>query len=117
MNTSIIADTKLTYGKFQGKRFSWVMDRAPTYVAWAKTQVPTCGTELFLMVQYAEHRQAVELTNQAFQRWERKWQMLRTAHNEWMQHRKSQPTSTTPGSENGCKQKTRGESSVYSFLD
>ena len=26
-----VADTKLTYGKFQGKRFSWVMDRAPTY--------------------------------------------------------------------------------------
>ena len=39
-----------------------------------------------------------------------------SAHNEWMQHRKSQHTSTTPGKGNGC-QSRRGESSVYSFLD
>ena len=37
-------------------------------------------------------------------------------HHEWMQHRKSQHTSTTPGKGNGC-QSRRGESSVYSFLD
>ena len=86
-----VTDAEMSYGKHKGKKFSAICRQTPSYVTWARTQIPNCGTELFRLVQFADaQRMSVNEFNArhitVFE-FEQKWTRLRTQHREWMQRR------------------------------
>ena len=117
---SNVVDSLMQYGKHKGRMYSWAVRHDPGYVAWARTQIPTCGTELFRLVQYADHLVYGSLTLAAF---ETKWVPLRQRHRAHMQAFKdavSGPTTNTPapcGSGFWPTPKVRRGGTRYSFMD
>ena len=119
---SDLTDSLMQYGKHKGRVYSWVVTHDAGYVAWARTQIPTCGTELFRLVQYADHLVYACRTVAAF---ENKWAPLRQRHMAHMQAFKDAvsgtpaPTNTPATNANGFwpPPKVRRGGTCYSFMD
>ena len=79
---SDVTDAKMSYGRWKDRTYSEIIARKPSYITWARTQIPKCGTELFRLVQFADSKQLHE------GHFELKWTKLRKQHYIWMQERK-----------------------------
>ena len=79
---SDVTDAEMTYGRWKGHTYNFIIKQKPSYITWARTQIPNCGTELFRLVQFADSKQLHE------GHFELKWGKLRKQHYIWMQDRK-----------------------------
>ena len=112
---SDLTDATMLYGKNAGRRYSWVVAHDPGYIAWARTQIPTCGTELFRLVQYADH---LRYATQAMGRFEAVWGPLRQRHIQHMQARKTALAGTSiPAPTVNGTWVPKSNHRVYSFMD
>ena len=107
-NLDDTTDATITYGRFEGKRFSWICKHKHSYITWARTQIPKCGTEIFRLVQFADNISINQMTTmqhrlEQIQRFEEKWAPLRQQHLNWMLERKNKRISIRDKKGSGFK--------------
>ena len=116
-NLDDTTDAKMTYGRHEGRKFSWICKHKRAYVTWARTQIPKCGTELFRLVQFADNVSINQMTTmqhrlEQIQRFEEKWAPLRQQHLDWMRERKNKRISIRDRSASGYA----SDLSEYGFI-